>query len=819
MLSPEQLLERLGRRLDLLRGGRDADARQQTLRATIEWSYELLEPAEQQLFARLAVFAGGCTLEAAEAICDAELDTLQSLVDKSLVRVRDGGRFWMLETIREYALEQLEQSGEAGALRRRHLDFFLDLAEAAGLTAERVTEERFDLVLPDQDNARAALDWALAADPVAGLRLVVALEQFWVSYGPREGVERTRAFLERVQTPELRARGLRAVGSSANQANEPELAERCYEESLSIYRELGDDWGIAHLLMRLTHSAHERGDRGAAETLADESLEVARRNGFVTEEVQALTIKGTLVCEAGDYGSGIALLEEGARRAGEIGFSWWQIVALQRLTRQLFACGRSFEAESRSLEALKLADRIGDRMRRVYSLALLARAAAERRDEERAGRIWGALEAEVARHPLPWELGELIPAERVFPLDSLEFTRARVRRLAADARRGGRLCTRDRRLTAMAPPRDLREWIARARARGRARSRRRRGRPRPRGHRDRRPHRQVRWACAPVREPEGRAASAADQPVRHGAAHVPRLRRRAPRRHRRAARGRARDAAAAGADGQGARPQETEVDRRLAPEDGLPRRLPGDRADRRRHRSRPAPDPALLARRSRAVHHAPRGDHEGSEERRPQRGHVPDAEDRRPLDLHALAAAQGRARRLPRDRRAHPGRGRARARPDHRLLGERAAAEAHRRADARGLPQGRARRARPGEDRRPRGAGERRDRPRGDDREGRGRPRGAVRRPHRLLHRPRAVPDLPAERDHDAPRRDLPLDRRRQAAAGGRLARQGDRAHLPAGRAADGAGDRRLRPPGRGRVPQLRHRLDPQGVPRATRTR
>ena len=426
MLSPEQLLERLGRRLDLLRGGRDADARQQTLRATIEWSSELLEPAEQQLFARLAVFAGGCTLDAAEAICDAEVDTLQSLVDKSLVRVRDGGRFWMLETIREYALEKLEQSGEAGALRRRHLDFFLDLAEAAGLTAERVTEERFDLVLPDQDNARAALDWALAADPVAGLRLVVAFEQFWVVYGPREGVERTRAFLDRVQTPELRARGLRAVGSSANQANEPELAERCYEESLSIYRELGDDWGIAHLLMRLTHSAHERGDRGAAETLADESLEVARRNGFVTEEVQALTIKGTLVCEAGDYGSGIALLEEGARRAGEIGFSWWQIVALQRLTRQLFACGRSFEAESRSLEALKLADRIGDRMRRVYSLALLARAAAERRDEERAGRIWGALEAEVARHPIPWELGELIPAERVFPLDSLEFKRARV---------------------------------------------------------------------------------------------------------------------------------------------------------------------------------------------------------------------------------------------------------------------------------------------------------------------------------------------------------------------------------------------------------
>ncbi len=332
----------------------------------------------------------------------------------------------MLETIREYALERLEQSGEAGAVRQRHLEFFLNLAEAAGLTAERFAEERFELVLPDQDNARAALDWALAAEPVAGLRLVVALEHFWVSYGPREGVERTRAFLDRVQTPELRAPGLRAVGSSANQANEPELAERCYEESLSIYRELGDEWGIAHLLMRLAHSAHERGDRGTAETLADESLEVARRNGFVTEEVQALTIKGTLLCEAGGYERGIALLEESARRAGEIGFSWWQIVALQGLTQQLFACGRSLEAESCSFEALKLADQMGDRMRRVYSLALVARAVAERRDEKRAGRIWGALEAEVVRHPLPWELDDLIPAERVFPLDSLEFTRARM---------------------------------------------------------------------------------------------------------------------------------------------------------------------------------------------------------------------------------------------------------------------------------------------------------------------------------------------------------------------------------------------------------
>ena len=249
------------------------------------------------------------------------------------------------------------------------------------------------------------------------------------------------------------------------------------------------------------------------------------------------------------------------------------------------------------------------------------------------------------------------------------------------------------------------------------------------------------------------------------------VRRRAARRRRRQARGRARDAAAAGARRQGARPEEAEVDRGLAAEVGLARRQPGDRAHGRRRRPRPAPDPALLARRPGAVHHAPGGDHEGPAHRRPQRRHVPDAEDRRPLDLHALADPQGRPRRLPRHRREDPGRRRARPRSGHRLLRERAAAEAHRRVHARRLPAGRAGRAGEGEDRRPRGARERRDRPRGDDREGRGRARGPVRRPHRLLHRGRAVPGLPPLGDHDAPRRDLSLDRRRQARAGGRLAR------------------------------------------------
>ena len=425
LLTTEQLLERLGRRLDLLRGGRDADARQQTLRATIEWSYELLEPAEQQLFARLAVFAGGCTLTAAEEICGAELDTLQSLVEKSLLRVRGGGRFWMLETIRHYSLERLAESGEAEAMRRRHGRFFLELAESANLAAERITEQRFDLVLPDQDNARAALDWALTADPVLGLRLAVALEHFWVSYGAIEGVDRTQALLDCVETPELRARALRAVGSSADQAGRGQLAEACYEESLRAYRKLGDDWGVAHLLMRLAHSAHSRGAGNEARELAAASLEISRRRGFATEEIQVLTLEGTLMCEGGDDVRGTMLLEESARRAGEIGFIWWQVVALQRLVEHLLSRGRGDDAESHARQALRLVGRIGDAPRRVYLIALLARAAALRRDAERAGRLWGALEAEVARKPLPWNPFDSVHAERVLALEGPDFDRAR----------------------------------------------------------------------------------------------------------------------------------------------------------------------------------------------------------------------------------------------------------------------------------------------------------------------------------------------------------------------------------------------------------
>ena len=275
---------------------------------------------------------------------------------------------------------------------------------------------------------------------------------------------------------------------------------------------------------------------------------------------------------------------------------------------------------------------------------------------------------------------------------------------------------------------------------------------------------------------------------------MPGFRRRAARRRRGSTRRDPRDAAAGGARGEGARPQDAQVDRRLTAEVRAPRRLPGGRPARRRGRPRSAARPDGVARRRRPLHHAAGRDHPRPAKRPAQRRHVPDAGARPARDGDALAAAQGRPRRLPVRRRTARGRGRPRARPDHRVLGQRAVAEAHRRADGRGLPARRARRAGQGHQRRRRGARRRRDRARGLRRARRRGRRGAVRRPHRLLHTGRAFPGLPRDGAHDAARRDLPVDRRRQAAAGGRLARQGDRADLPAGGPHDDSRDRRLRP-------------------------
>jgi predicted ATPase len=280
VLTPPQILDRLSQRLDLLKGGRDAEARQQTLRATIEWSYELLSPEEQQLFARLSVFAGGCTLEAAEEVADADLDTLQSLADKSLLRFTDG-RYWMLETIREYAIEELEESGDAEQLRQRYAAYFAAAAECA---ARKLMYET-DLITPlrwfraEHENLRSVLD-AYGIPVELRLRLLHAVRTYWDGSGfGRE----YRAWIEAALAESdpmpavVRARALANAGWIANVQQDAEASVLYHSRSLDLYRSLGDEEGVARSLVGLGRGLRQLGRIEEARDAFERGLHAARK--------------------------------------------------------------------------------------------------------------------------------------------------------------------------------------------------------------------------------------------------------------------------------------------------------------------------------------------------------------------------------------------------------------------------------------------------------------------------------------------------------------------------------------------------------------
>jgi predicted ATPase len=437
-LSSAQILERLERSLPLLTGGvRDAPERQRTLRATIAWSYDLLSPEEQEVFRRLAVFSGGCTLEAAEQIAGAGLDTLESLVAKSLLRF-EGERYSMLETIREFALERLEESGEAAEIRRRHGRFFLGFAEAANMSAEGDYGHRYDLVPPDQDNLRAAIDRAVeSGDVELGLRIAVALENFWVMSDPFEGVRRFEAMLGKGEVPDLlRARALRCYAGSLFLAGHYEQSHRVNLESLALFRALGDDQGVAVLLHRIGISTLQLGDSEKAREILEESRRLFRQTGVARGEAEAIGGLGYVAHVEGDLESATDLFFRSAEMAGEIGFAWWQVGMLLGLVECLVELGRIDEAEASAREELALAREIADRQSMVFGLVHFAWIASVRGDSARAGRFWGAVEAEEARAPIgQWEDERENYAERVLGVGGPELERSRLegRRLSFES--------------------------------------------------------------------------------------------------------------------------------------------------------------------------------------------------------------------------------------------------------------------------------------------------------------------------------------------------------------------------------------------------
>ena len=317
VLSPSALRSRLASRLQLLTGGaRDLPQRQQTLRAAIDWSYDLLNPAEQRLFRRLSVFAGGCTFESAEAVSDAKndldldlLDGITSLVDKSLLRqvepAKGESRFVMLQTIREYALEKLEASGEEALTKRALAAYCLVLAETTEQSGTE-GEEWLEQLTVEQDNFRAGLDWLTETGETEwGLRLGAALFRFWETC---ESLAEGRSRLDKLlklagaaAPTRLRARALFAAGVLAQVQGDYAAADVLIRESVEITSQLGDKQGNAVSLNALAVCARDRGDVAGALALFEESLLLWKEVGDQKAVARALSNLANVVKLQGDY--------------------------------------------------------------------------------------------------------------------------------------------------------------------------------------------------------------------------------------------------------------------------------------------------------------------------------------------------------------------------------------------------------------------------------------------------------------------------------------------------------------------------------------
>jgi predicted ATPase len=385
VLTPVQILDRLAQRLDLLKGGRDADLRQQTLRATIEWSYELLTDHEKLLFARLAVFRGGCTLDAAEGVAEADLDGLQSLVDKSLLRYT-GDRFWMLETIREYGLEQLKDPEPAD----RHASHYLALGEEAFRYISLDPEPWIARLDAEHDNIRAALDrLELQEDTQRGLELVGAVHRYWYMRGHlREGRERVERLLVADDQPtEARARALDAATVLALNQADYDAARQHAEEALALHRDLGDAWGVAYAEMLLGNVAAGEDDFETALRFSAGAEARFRELGDEYFGRLAAGNRGYHLQELGRLDEARALLEElvrGARAAGE---QRNECAALGQLGQVTMMQGRYSEALTLLVQSLGISDRIGDVTMASRDLRRLARALAELGHPESATQV------------------------------------------------------------------------------------------------------------------------------------------------------------------------------------------------------------------------------------------------------------------------------------------------------------------------------------------------------------------------------------------------------------------------------------------------
>jgi predicted ATPase/class 3 adenylate cyclase len=394
-LTTKQIAERLGNRFRLLTGGsRTALARQQTLRALVDWSHELLDDNERALLRRLSVFSGGFTLEAAEELCasgDVEtedvLELVMSLVRKSLVQMDElesGARYRLLETIRQYAREKLLESGEVEELRARHREYFLRLAEAAEPELRRHEQAQWLETLElEHDNLRSAIEWSLDEPngAEAALRLAGSLRGFWDTRGHlTEGRRWTESALavDGAASPGARAKALKGAGALAGGLGDNDTARRYLDESLVLYRELDDRGAICDVLRITGFVAANTGDHETQGRLTQEALELAREIGDGGRTALCLNNLGVVAVSRGDWTTARPLMTEALGLLREAGDMAYAITPLRNLG--LFASlldGDKDTARSQFEEALEIARRIGakaDTLSCLHSLGDLAAA-------------------------------------------------------------------------------------------------------------------------------------------------------------------------------------------------------------------------------------------------------------------------------------------------------------------------------------------------------------------------------------------------------------------------------------------------------------
>jgi predicted ATPase/DNA-binding SARP family transcriptional activator len=407
LFPPETMNRRLDRRLELLTGGaRDRPARQQTLRATLEWSHELLDDAERAMFARLAVFAGGWTLEAAEAVCgqdgDDVLGPLSSLVDDSLARRTSRSasepRFAMLETVREYAIELLERAGETERFRRRHAEHMVEVAERAAdvILTGGEAEQWYALLDEEHDNLRAALFWAAAAGELnLEVRLTVALRWFWLVRGY---LSEGRRFFDDVvgrteEAPkELRAAAVVNAGTFPFRQGDLDVAEKLFAEALDLYRALGDEAEIGRAVAELGAVAIARGDLDRASQLYEESLPIFRAQENDIRLAVALSNLGAIANMRNDAEAAIRYFDDAIALARSTGDEDGLGISLHNISRSYLQLERMDEGRDALFESLSIALRLGYRELTAYCIGGLAQVAMLEAAPELAARLLGAAE-------------------------------------------------------------------------------------------------------------------------------------------------------------------------------------------------------------------------------------------------------------------------------------------------------------------------------------------------------------------------------------------------------------------------------------------